>query len=138
MNINRHNYEEFFLLYVDNELTAGQRKIVEAFVAANPDLQEEFDLINQSTFTTDAKLDDAFMQSLLKPVEESSVNEDQLLLYVDEELPAAEKADIEKELLTNTSLQKELLWLRRSQVKPDTSIVFPDKQLRKGPLRLKK
>lgn len=129
MNINRHNYEEFFLLYVDNELTAGQRKIVEAFMAANPDLQEEFDLINQSTFIADAKLDDAFMQSLIKPVEESSVNEDQLLLYVDEELPAAEKADIEKELLTNTSLQKELLWLRRSQVKPDTSIVFPNKQL---------
>ncbi len=129
MNINRHNYEEFFLLYVDNELTAGQREIVEAFVAGNPDLQEEFDLINQSTFTTDAKLDDAFMQSLLKPVEESSVNEEQLLLYVDEELPAAEKANVEKELLTNTSLQKELLWLRRSQVKPDTSIVFPDKQL---------
>jgi hypothetical protein len=129
MNINRHNYEEFFLLYVDNELTAGQRKIVEAFVAANSDLQEEFDLINQSTFTADAKLDDAFMQSLLKPVEESSVNEEQLLLYVDEELPAVEKAIVEKELLTNTSLQKELLWLRRSQVKPDTSIVFPDKQL---------
>lgn len=129
MNINRHNYEEFFLLYVDNELTAGQRKVVEAFVAANPDLQEEFELINQSTFTADAKLDDAFMQSLLKPVEESSVNEEQLLLYVDEELPAAAKADVEKELLTNTSLQKDLLWLRRSQVKPDTSIVFPDKQL---------
>lgn len=129
MNINRHNYEEFFLLYVDNELTAGQRKVVEAFVAANPDLQEEFELINQSTFTADAKLDDAFMQSLLKPVEESSVNEEQLLLYVDEELPAAAKADVEKELLTNSSLQKDLLWLRRSQVKPDTSIVFPDKQL---------
>lgn len=129
MNINRHNYEEFFLLYVDNELTAGQREIVEAFVAANPDLQEEFELINQSTFTADAKLDDAFMQSLLKPVEENSVNEEQLLLYVDDELPAAAKADVEKELLTNSNLQKELLWLRRSQVKPDTSIVFPDKQL---------
>lgn len=129
MNINRHNYEEFFLLYVDNELTAGQRKIVEAFVAANPDLQEEFELINQSTFTADAKLDNAFMQSLLKPVEESSVNEERLLLYVDDELPAAAKADVEKELLTNSSLQKDLLWLRRSQFKPDTSIIFPDKQL---------
>lgn len=129
MNINRHNYEEFFLLYVDNELTAGQRKIVEAFVAANPDLQEEFDLINQSTFTADAKLDDVFMQSLLKPAEKSSVNEEQLLLYVDDELPAAVKADVEKELLTDTNLQNELLWLRRSQVEADISIVFPDKQL---------
>lgn len=129
MNINRHNYEEFFLLYVDNELTAGQRKMVEAFVVANPDLKEEFELINQSTFKADVTLENAFVQSLLKPIEECSVNEEQLLLYVDEELAATEKANIEKELLTNTGLQKELVWLRRSQVKPDTSIVFPDKQL---------
>ncbi|RXK59795.1 hypothetical protein ESA94_12105 [Lacibacter luteus] len=129
MNINRHNYEEFFLLYVDNELTAGQRKIVEAFVAANPDLKEEFNLISQSTFNTDAKLDESFVQSLLKPVEEPAISEEQLLMYVDEELTAADKANVEKELLTNVDLQKDLLWLRRSQVTPDNSIVFPDKQL---------
>ena len=130
MNINRHNYEEFFLLYVDNELTAGQRKIVEAFVATNPDLQEEFELIQQSTFTADAKLDDSFISSLLKPVdEESSISEEQLLLYVDGELKADEKAAVEKELLSNNALQKELQWLRRSQVSPDTSIVFPNKSL---------
>ena len=130
MNINRHNYEEFFLLYVDNELTAGQRKIVEAFVATNPDLQEEFELIQQSTFTADAKLDDSFISSLLKPVdEESSISEEQLLLYVDGELKADEKAAVEKELLSNNALQKELQWLRRSQVSPDASIIFPDKSL---------
>ena len=130
MNINRHNYEEFFLLYVDNELTAGQRKIVEAFVASNPDLQEEFDLIQQSTFTDDVKLDETFINSLLKPVdEESSISEEQLLLYVDGELRADEKAQVEKELVANTTLQKELQWLRRSQLTADTSIVFPDKSL---------
>lgn len=130
MNINRHNYEEFFLLYVDNELTAGQRKIVEAFVATNPDLQEEFELIQQSTFTDDVKLDTAFINSLLKPVaDESTISEEQLLLYVDDELRADEKAAVEKELLANTSLQKELQWLRRSQASPDISIVFPDKSL---------
>ncbi|MEJ8817905.1 anti-sigma factor family protein [Lacibacter sp. H407] len=130
MNINRHNYEEFFLLYVDNELTAGQRKIVEAFVATNPDLQEEFELIQQSTFTDDIKLDTTFINSLLKPVdEESNISEEQLLLYVDGELRADEKAAVEKELVANSSLQKELLWLRRSQVTADTSIVFPDKSL---------
>ncbi|MFY7839921.1 MAG: hypothetical protein ACOVP7_06575, partial [Lacibacter sp.] len=119
----------FFLLYVDNELTAGQRKIVEAFVAANPDLKEEFNLISQSTFNTDAKLDESFVQSLLKPIEEPAISEEQLLLYVDEELAAADKANVEKELLTNIDLQKELLWLRRSQVTADAAIVFPDKQL---------
>ncbi|MEJ8841109.1 hypothetical protein WG954_01865 [Lacibacter sp. H375] len=130
MNINRHNYEEFFLLYVDNELTAGQRKIVEAFVATNPDLQEEFDLIRQSVFTDDVKLDTSFINSLLKPVdEESNINEEQLLLYVDDELRADEKAQVEKELVANTTLQKELQWLRRSQLTADTSIVFPDKSL---------
>ncbi len=130
MNINRHNYEEFFLLYVDNELTAGQRKIVEAFVASNPDLQEEFNLIQQSTFTDDIKLDTTFINSLLKPVdEESSISEEQLLLYVDGELRADEKAQVEKELVANTTLQKELQWLRRSQLTTDTSIVFPDKSL---------
>lgn len=130
MNINRHNYEEFFLLYVDNELTAGQRKIVEAFVATNPDLQEEFELIQQATFTDDVKLDEAFISSLLKPVdEESSISEEQLLLYVDDELSADEKAIVEKELVASPSLQKELQWLRRSQATPDRSVVFPDKSL---------
>ncbi len=130
MNINRHNYEEFFLLYVDNELTAGQRKIVEAFVATNPDLQEEFDLIQQATFTADIKLDETFISSLLKPVgEESTISEEQLLLYVDDELSADEKAAVEKELVTSPSLQKELQWLRRSQVTADIAVVFPDKSL---------
>jgi hypothetical protein len=50
-------------------------------------------------------------------------------MYVDGELKASEKAAVEKELVSNASLQKELQWLRRSQVTPDTSIVFPDKAL---------
>lgn len=130
MNINRHNYEEFFLLYVDNELTAGQRKIVEAFVATNPDLQEEFELIQQSTFTDDVKLDETFISSLLKPVvEESVISEEQLLLYVDGELRADEKTAVENQLIANISLQKELQWLRRSKLTADTTIAFPNKSL---------
>lgn len=43
--IDKGNYEEFFLLYVDNELPAADRAAVEAFVAAHPDLQEELELL---------------------------------------------------------------------------------------------
>lgn len=130
MNINRHNYEEFFLLYVDNELSAGQRKIVEAFVAVNPDLQEEFNLIQQSTFTADEKLDTSFITSLLKPVEEeNSISEEQLLLYIDNELRADEQKAVEQAIVESPSLQKEVQWLKRSTFEADKSIVFPDKSL---------
>lgn len=130
MNINRHNYEEFFLLYVDNELTTAQRKIVEAFVAVNPDLQEEFHLIQQSTFKADAHLDSQFITSLLKPVtEETTLQEEQLLLYLDNELNSLEKAKIERALVEQVDLQKEMQWLKRTQAEADLNIVFPNKVL---------
>jgi hypothetical protein len=130
MNINRHNYEEFFLLYVDNELTAAERAMVEAFLAANPDLKEELELLQQSTFTVDAKLDDAFKNSLLKPVDEkAAVTEEQLLLFIDNELRVDEAASVLKAAAEDDSLQKELHLLQRSKLTPDTSVIFPHKSL---------
>ena len=41
--IRNDNYYEYFLLYVDNELSAAQREAVEEWVAANPDLREEWE-----------------------------------------------------------------------------------------------
>ena len=43
--ITRDNYEELFLLYVDDELTAEQKKAVDAFVLLHPDLKAELDLL---------------------------------------------------------------------------------------------
>jgi anti-sigma factor RsiW len=128
MNINRHNYEEFFLLYVDDELTAAERSVVETFTAANPDLKEELELLQQSTFTVDAKLDETFKSSLLKPVE-ATVTEEQLLLFIDDELRIDEAASVLKAATEDAVLQKELHLLQRSKFTPDASIVFPDKSL---------
>ena len=44
MKVDRHNYEEFFLLYIDNELSVDQKKQVDLFVQENADLEEGISL----------------------------------------------------------------------------------------------
>ena len=56
MKIDRFNYEEFFLLYVDNELSAAERKQVEAFVEQHPDLEEELMMLKQSQLKPDTSV----------------------------------------------------------------------------------
>ena len=53
MNINRNNYEEYFLLYADNELSAAEKNMVEMFVKQNTDLEEEFIMFQQSVVKPD-------------------------------------------------------------------------------------
>jgi hypothetical protein len=48
MEINRINYEKFFLLYLDRELSPVEKQEVERFLAENTDLQKEFNLLQQT------------------------------------------------------------------------------------------
>jgi hypothetical protein len=62
MNLTRHNYEEYFLLYVDGELAADERLTVEAFLAEHLDLAEQMEdlqravLSPEETFSFDKDL----------------------------------------------------------------------------------
>jgi hypothetical protein len=48
MEINRNNYETFFLLYLDRELNPSEMSEVERFVNENADLQKEFSLLHKT------------------------------------------------------------------------------------------
>jgi len=54
--ITRDNYEEFFLLYTDNELSAADAHAVERFVADHPDLREEWEALLQCRLSPDTHL----------------------------------------------------------------------------------
>jgi hypothetical protein len=43
--INLKNYEEWFLLYADNELSTSEKESVMAFIDLHPDLRQEMDLL---------------------------------------------------------------------------------------------
>jgi hypothetical protein len=48
MEINRNNYETFFLLYLDGELNTGELTEVESFLREHADLQKEFSLLQHT------------------------------------------------------------------------------------------
>ncbi len=132
MNINRHNYEEYFILYMDNELRAEERRRVEEFVALHPDLKEELDILLQSKLQPEQHIVFENKEELMRFSEPiNAINmanyEEWLLLYIDNELTESERKSVEKFATTNPSVQHELNLLLKTTLQPET-IVFPDKE----------
>ena len=126
MNITRHNYETFFLLYVDKELSAADRKAVDVFVQENPDLQMELSLLQQTVVNADDvvldKKDWLFME------EDISALQENILLYADNELTASDKNAVDSLLTSDKKALTEWNILQQTQLQPDMAVVFADKQ----------
>jgi hypothetical protein len=127
--ITRHNYEEYFILYMDNELSATDKQMVELFAAQNPDLKDELDLLMQSKLVPDTNIVFEGKELLMKDeasLQVSGITE-KLLLHLDNELPAGEKTGIEKLIDTDTAVTKEWQLMQQTKLPPE-AIVFPYKQ----------
>jgi len=124
MNINLHNYETFFLMYVDNELLAAEREMVEAFVGMYPYLREELELLQDTVLQME---DDMIIDktSLLK----SAAVEEWMLLHVDNELTGDAKDKLLQLIQSNESLQKDWKLLQQTKLDSQEVCVFEDKAL---------
>lgn len=128
--INRLNYEEFFLLYVDDELDHHQRAAVELFVQQNPDLAPEFEVLRETKIVAEPNLQFAEKNSLMKSegIEINTSNyETYFLLYVDNELSENNKKEVEKFVLQHPQLQQEFTLLMQTVLEPET-VEFTGKQ----------
>lgn len=130
MNINRHNYEEYFILYLDNELEVDERGQVEVFAQQNPDLKAELDMLLQSKLNPDASIHFEDKGSLMR-FENASVTltnyEEWLTSYIDNELNEEERNHVEQFLTANPAIQKELSLLQQVKLQPE-AIIFPNKE----------
>ena len=126
MYINRNNYEEYFLLYTDNELSVAEKNMVEAFVAANPDLGEELVMLQQSILKPDA-VEFFGKEKLIKPQTIDAVTEEKLLLLLDNELPENENKEILLLAANNTFIKKEWELLQQTKLPSADKIIFEDK-----------
>lgn len=131
MEINRHNYETYFLLWVDGELSVAQQEAVALFVAENPDLAEELALLQDAKLPADEQLIFPDKASLLKQESAGiSLNNytEYFMLYVDGELSPAAQQQTELFVLQHPQLQPEFLLFQQARL-PLEKIAFPDKSV---------
>lgn len=126
MNINRNNYEEYFLLYTDNELSVADKNMVDAFVAANPDLQEELVMLQQSVVKPE-DVDFPAKEKLLKAAPVDAEIQEKLLLLLDNELKGKEKAATLSLIQYNKDVQQEWELLQQTKCPLADTIIFNDK-----------
>lgn len=130
MEINKNNYEEFFLLYVDGELNAAGRTAVEKFAEQYADLQEELDALLQTRLAATDEFTFENKASLYK-YEGELINNDNyqeyLLSYIDNELNNEEKRSVEALIKNNPGKKAELDILQMVKLDATEKIVFENK-----------
>jgi hypothetical protein len=128
MNINRNNYEEFFLLYIDNELSVQEKNAVDVFLTENPDLQEEMTMLRQSILMPD-KFIFADKQGLLKPDVLDDEMQEQLLLLLDNELDKKATEKLTGLTKKDAAIKKEWEILQQTKLPAEDKIIFEDKAI---------
>lgn len=131
MKITRHNYEEYFILYMDNELAAEERRMVEDFVLLHPDLKEELDILLHYKLEPDTSVTFQNKEDLMKVNGETPVAltnyQEWLLLYTDNELSLQQKEMVEDFAATHPEVKKELALLLRTRLQPEV-LSFTNKE----------
>jgi hypothetical protein len=132
MNIDRDNYEEYFLLYADNELTDSEKAEVLMFVKNNKDLEEEFRMIHHTISKPDINLKLTDKSFLFRNNTTAFINEknyeEVFVLYHDNELTQNEKLETEEFLAIHKELKNEFDLIGLARLTPESSVVFPNKK----------
>src|ERR1700691_4096296 len=109
--INRDNYEEYFLLYTDNELSVAEKKAVDEFIEENPDLRGELNMLRQTKLKPEQNIFFDDKDILFRgagadnhPVINHANCMEYFLLYTDNELSDAEKKMVDEFVGRNPGL----------------------------------
>lgn len=124
MNINRNNYETFFLLYVDGEMSPQEMLEVDAFCQKHPDLADELQLLMDTRLSPEADIAFENKAALLK-LEEWDADH-----LTNEQLALLEKLEQGTNThtleLPDTLTQKEWTLLQQTQL-PAEAVAMPHK-----------
>ncbi len=137
MQINKHNYEAWFLDFWENALDVDAREMLSGFLEAHPDLQDEFLDFREAPsvkLSPDQDIEFAGKQELKKPdiISTENINhgnyEDYIIAKIEDDLNDHEIDELERFRNVNPQLAHEFELFNKTILQPDNSIAFKDKQ----------
>lgn len=134
ININRNNYEEYFLDFLDGQLSPSEENIVWIFLTENPDLKAELELIkneisitNQAVYNQKDELKKSIFLNRL-----TSTNFDELCIArLEGDLTEKEKIHFDDFILQNPSRKKDYQLYELTKITSDTEVQFNSKRILK-------
>jgi hypothetical protein len=126
MNINKNNYEAFFLDYHEGNLTPAQVAEVICFVEQYPELKEKLESFENFTIEDFSTFEFQNKSSLKKEITVDN-KEEYFIKSVENILNTSEIGLLNDFLKRNPEHANELALFRKTKLKVDTSIVFENK-----------
>ncbi len=127
MNINRDNYESFFIDYLEGKL---DEKLVDDFIEflqQNPDLKEELSLFEPVSIIQE-EINFSKKESLFREKYDIENEFNQAAVAnLEDDISITEKAEFEKYLSTHPEKQKEAYLFSLTRLYPDESVIFSKK-----------
>lgn len=140
MEITIHNYETVLIDYFDGKLNALEIAQVILFLEQHPEIKREFEGMEKMPSIDDIHIDVSFREHLKKLNEQASFHgktfDEIMIAELEGDCSNEEKVIIVELTEKNSSLKKLRDTFKRTQLKPDKAIVFPNKSSlkRKAPV----
>lgn len=125
MNINRHNYEAFFLDHIEGRLSPEQELELMEFLSLNPDLAAE--LTDYESVYLDKEKIIFEGKPGIKKNENELTSVEQLIALMEGDLTSREATELKKKIQSDSYLHAQSELLLKTKLVPDASIRFPDK-----------
>ncbi len=135
--INTENYEAFYLDFIEGNLNEAENRAFLIFLAENPDLIQDEDLMSFNLENTLESLDNDFIKKLKVFDKSEAISaenyENFMLSSIEKQLETAKQKELKDFLTNDKKFQEEFNLYQKTILIPDTKIVYSKKnKLKRG------
>lgn len=131
MQIDRTNYEEFLIDYLDQKLGPVEVAELLLFLEQNPDIKSEFEKLSESSVIQVETLVYPFKEQLKQPVDfkekQDNYVQNLLLNFIENNISDSDKTIVEERIKKDADFKQELYLFTQTKLEPENNLVYPEK-----------